>query len=178
MKPKHKVRHVARTAILCSAAVLALGTGQAVAEDDTNYQVAAIKDAAYGHLIIKEKFGTAIDRLEDRDRRGIDGFYAATNLCVAYIKTGELSLADTSCNMAVEKIETVLHAQARNETATESGIKRLFALALSNRGVAYAFSGRPAMAQADFKAAEELESRIKEPAINLAKLSSTEAPGA
>lgn len=179
MKLKREVRHAARAAILCSAAVLALGAGPAVADDEHNYHVAAIKDAAYGRLITREKFGSAIDRLEGRDRKGIDGFYAATNLCVAYIKTGELSLADESCNLAVEKIETVLHARVRAESPAEAGgIRRFFALALSNRGVVHAVSGRPAMAQADFRAAEDLETRIKEPTINLARLSDSTAPGA
>ena len=44
--------------------------------------------------------------------RGIFGFFAATNLCVAYIKTGDLEHAETSCAAAVDEI-TVL-AEARS----------------------------------------------------------------
>ena len=178
MKRNYDRALVRKSTGICAAIALALGAGSAAAEEATSYHVAAIKDSAYGRLILKDDFGAAIDKLEDRDRKGIDGFYTATNLCVAFIKTGELERAESSCSLAVDEIEKVLANELRYDSAAElNAIRKFHALALSNRGVAYAVNGDHDLAQADFEAADEIESRLKEPALNLALLASAATPG-
>ena len=99
-------RKLARTgAGILSTIALVLGAGTAAAGETESYRVAAIKDTAYGNLILREEFDVAIARLERRDRKGIYGFYTATNLCVAYIKTASLENAEASCALAVDSIE-------------------------------------------------------------------------
>ena len=169
----------ARTALgVCAAVALALGTGAAVADDTPSYRVAAIKDVAFGDRVLREDYEKAIDLLERRERRGIEAFYTATNLCVAYIKTGAQEEAEASCNSAVEQIEYVLAQRGRIDSPTEmQAARRLKAAALSNRGVAYAVAGQNELAHADFEAASKIESRLEEPEINLARLNLAEASG-
>ncbi len=172
-------RKLARTgAGILTMITLVLGAGTAAAGEAESYRLAAIKDTAYGSLILREQFDTAIERLERRDRKGIHGFYTATNLCVAYVKTASLENAAASCALAVDTIEGVLAARSRADTAPElHSVRRFLALALSNRGVMHAVSGRDAEAQADFEAARDIESRLKEPSINLARHVATVTPG-
>ena len=94
MKFNRIERSAKSLAVVCSTVVLAFGTSTAGAETEAlTYRLSVIQDAAYGRMILADDFESAIDRLEDRSRRGIPGFFAATNLCVAYIKTGDLEHA-------------------------------------------------------------------------------------
>jgi hypothetical protein len=78
----------------------------------------------------------------------------------------------------VERIEHFLAERATIYSPQErQAVRRLHAVALSNRGVAFAVSGQNERAQADFEAAARIESRLKEPAINLARLTLAEASG-
>jgi hypothetical protein len=172
-------RKLARTgAGILTTIALVLGAASAAAGEVESYRVAAIKDTAYGNLILREEFDTAIERLERRDRKGMAGFYTATNLCVAYIKTASLESAEASCALAVDTIEAVLASRVSTDTESElKSVRRFLALALSNRGVMHAVTGRDAEAQADFEAARSIESRLKEPSINLARHSASLTPG-
>ena len=181
MKFNRIERFAKSLAVVCSTFVLALGTSTAGAETEAlTYRLSAIQDAAYGRMILSDDFKSAIDRLEDRSRRGISGFFAATNLCVAYIKTGDLEHAETSCATAVEEITAL--AEARNpgygEATDSMALRRFIAMALSNRGVARALEGQYELAAADFEKAIDIKSRLAEPAINLARLERAVATGA
>lgn len=178
MKRRYE-RKLARTgAGILTTIALVVGAGPAAAGEAESYRVAAIKDTAYGNLIMREEFDRAIERLERRDRKGIAGFYTATNLCVAYIKTASFADAEVSCARAVDAIEAVLAEKDRGDAAAElSSARRFLALALSNRGVMHALTGRDAAAQADFEAAREIESRLEEPSINLARHAVAVTPG-
>lgn len=178
MKFKCTERLARSLAVTCSAVTLAFGAATAGAEnDEPGYRLAAIQDAAYGRMILADDFASAIDRLEDRSRGGIYGFYAANNLCVAYIKTGALDRADASCATAVDRISTM--AEARDFDYEEAAaIRRFMAIALSNRGVVRALRGDRDLAAADFEKAIDIKSRLAEPGINLARLERTVNPGA
>jgi tetratricopeptide (TPR) repeat protein len=163
---------------VCAAIGLALCAATASADDKPQYRVAAIKGMAFGDRVLREDYDKVIELLERRERKGIDAFYRATNLCVAYIKTGALEEAEASCNSAVERIEQFLAERGTIHSPQErQAVRRLHAVALSNRGVAFAVSGQSERAQADFEAAGSIESRLKEPAINLARLTLAEASG-
>jgi tetratricopeptide (TPR) repeat protein len=163
---------------VCAAVGLALSAATATADDIPQYRVAAIKDTAFGDRVLSEDYNRAIELLERREGKGIDAFYRATNLCVAYIKTGALEEAEASCNSAVERIENFPAVRGTTHSPQErDAARRLHAVALSNRGVAYAVSGQDELAQADFEAAGNVESRLKEPAINLARLTLAKASG-
>ncbi len=172
-------RKLARTgAGILTTIALVFGAGTAAAGEAESYRLAAIKDTAYGSLILREQFDTAIERLERRERKGIYGFYTATNLCVAYLKTASLENAAESCALAVDTIEDVMADRSRGDADPALySVRRFLALALSNRGVMHAVSGRDAEAQADFEAARAIESRLKEPSINLARHAATVTPG-
>ena len=178
MKRQNEGKLARRGAGILATIALVLGAGTATAGEAESYRVAAIKDAAYGTLIMRKKYDVAIARLERRDRRGLQGFYTATNLCVAYIKTTALDNAERICTDAVDSIEAVLAARSRVDSGAElTSIRRYLALALSNRGVMHAVTGRDAEAQADFEAARDIESRLEEPAINLARHAVALTPG-
>lgn len=178
MKRQYERKLARSGAGVLTTIALILGAGTAAAGEVESYRVAAIKDTAYGNLIMREEFDSAIERLESRKRTGINGFYMATNLCVAYIKTAALENAAASCALAVDSIEAVLADRTNVDTPTElMSVRRFHALALSNRGVMHAVSGRDAEAQADFEAARDIETRLKEPSINLARHAASAAPG-
>ena len=163
---------------VCAALGLILGATAATADEMPQYRVAAIKGMAFGDRVLNEDYDKAIELLERRERKGIDAFYRATNLCVAYIKTGALEEARASCNSAVEHIEHFLDERGRVDAPHElEAARRLHAVALSNRGVAFAVGGQNELAQADFEAASNLEARLDEPEINLAQLTIAEATG-
>ena len=178
----NRIERSARSlAVVCSTVVLAFGASTANAETEAlTYRLSAIQDAAYGRMILADDFESAIDRLEDRSRRGIPGFFAATNLCVAYIKTGDLELAETSCAAAVEEITALVEARnpGYGEATDSMAVRRFMAMALSNRGVARALKGQHDLAAADFEKAIDIKSRLAEPAINLARLERVVTTGA
>ncbi len=170
-------RNVSAILGVCAALGLVLGAHTATADEMPRYRVAAIKGMAFGDRVLREDYDHAIELLERRERKGIDAFYRATNLCVAYIKTGALEEAKASCNSAVEHIEHFLDERGRADANREfEAARRLHAVALSNRGVAFAVGGQNELAQVDFEAASNMEARLDEPEINLAQLTLAEVP--
>jgi len=181
MKFNRIERFAKSLAVVCPTVALAFGAATASAETEAlTYRLSAIQDAAYGRMILADDYESAIDRLEDRSRRGISGFFAATNLCVAYIKTGDLDNAETSCATAVEEITALADARSPGygEASDSMSVRRFIAMALSNRGVARALNGRYELAAEDFEKAIGVKSRLAEPAINLARLERAETTGA
>ncbi len=156
----------------CTLASLVLGTAAANA-DESQFTVAVIQDAAHGRSILTEDYQAAIDALQTVDAEGLEAFYVANNLCVAYLKTGELERAKQSCDDAVVAIEAILDTR---ETGTSLYLGSLaqrrsfLAVALTNRGVVQAAEGDHELAREDFRAAIEVRSRIEQPETNLAHL--------
>ncbi len=137
--------------------------------DDTGYSVSVIRDAAYGQLILDEEYDAAIEELEQVETRGLDAFYAATNLCIAYLKTGALPEAQANCDKAVQEIEAVLETRVSNHglyPETQRNRRAFLAIALTNRGVVQALDGKDVLAEADFVAAIEVRSRLDQPETN------------
>ncbi len=156
----------------CALASLVLGATAANA-DESQFTVAVIQDAAHGRTILAEDYQSAIDALQTVDAEGLEAFYVANNLCVAYLKTGELAKAKQSCDDAVLAIEAVLEARGTGTSLHAGSLaqrRSFLAVALTNRGVVRASDGESDMARADFRAAIEVRSRTERPETNLAHL--------
>ena len=151
---------------------LLLSAGPASADQaDSRLTVAFISDAAQASAIVRKQYDRAIEKLEDAPSKGLRGFYAANNLCVAYLKVGDAEQAQVACDTAVQRIEYLLDkSRYALRYATDGDYQRLRAIALSNRGVVNFVNDKPELARADFESAIQTEAGIREPQINLARL--------
>jgi hypothetical protein len=84
----NRKRIFAGTLLVVIAGALA-GTAGAESAGPT-YVLNAISDTAYGNKVIAGDYVDAIDKIKTSNRRSIHNYYAATNLCVAYIMTHDL----------------------------------------------------------------------------------------
>lgn len=153
-------------ALVCASLVFA-APGQA---DETNYSVSVIRDAAHGQLVLEGEYEAAIQNLGESEAVGLEAFYASTNLCVAYLKTGKVTMAKESCDAAVAEIESALQIRETSYglfTATSRQRRAFLAIALTNRGVVQAMAGQESLAEADFLAAIDIRSRLNQPERNL-----------
>lgn len=137
------------------------------------YTMTVLRDTAYGVKIMEQDYEQAIDKINQRSGR-YDKFSKGTNLCVAYTKSGELDLADEACNAAVVAASNAKldrPSGAFSNAVYEARLRNL-AIALSNRGVLHAVTGKSEKARDDFDAALALETRLAAPKVNLARLGS------
>ena len=160
-----------RTAVLTATTTLALLAGPALA-DEPRLTVTFISDEAQGTSIDRENYDRAVDKLEDVERSGIQGFFIANNLCVSYLKVGEADKAQKSCELAVDHIQKELeeNRHVRADDTAFGEYQKYLAIALSNRGVTYVINEKPEQARADFAAAIEIRAGLRQPKINLARL--------
>ena len=173
MNNEMKRRNAKRLAgsALALAATLACGSAPAHPENSP-YTVGVIVDAAKGRTILAEKYESAISKLQEKETAGLEAFFVANNLCVAYLKTGDPEKAVESCNTAVNTIESYFETpRARfGDSGKTITYRRYLAIALSNRGVVLVMNGSTEQAREDFLAALELRSDAREPEMNLARL--------
>lgn len=172
---KRRYAHTIASTCLAIAGALAWGTASAHVEEPA-YTVGVIADVAKGRSILAEHYDGSITRLEAREARGINRFYVANNLCVAYLKTGRLEEARRACDTAVTTMESYVESRDGSPRSFIGGTqqaltyRRYLALALSNRGVALAVSGATEKARDDFALALELRPSAREPELNLTRL--------
>lgn len=181
MKLHRKLKAIRYLALACPAVTLAMaGTASADELDKPRYTMSVIADTAYGQKVLAKDYDVAISKLENSERTGLRSFYAATNLCVAYVKSGDLGNAKTSCDRAVYTIKNAIETdwQAKRDSYTAKVYRTYLALALSNRGVAHAMTGSPELARSDFTNAMKIDTDMREPEINLARLSKEDTPSA
>ncbi|NNF39960.1 MAG: hypothetical protein HKN64_01190, partial [Woeseiaceae bacterium] len=126
--------------LLCSAAALH------AEEQKLYYTLTAIEDVSYGEEVVAGDYDTAIEGILSSAKVRRSGFEAQTNLCVAYTRSGDFEKADASCNAALAALEK----RSRPATAALLDLsqsrrvrERYLALALSNRGVLRAITGKP-----------------------------------
>ena len=168
---------------VCGAVVLlsfAAGSAAADEAESPRYTVSAIRDAAYGQKVMSNRIDVAIEKLEKTSSKGIHGFYVATNLCVAYLKSGAYDNAEKTCDLAVARISKELESEEalHGSRAAERSYRRFLSVALSNRGVARAVNGDTKLAREDFEAALAIRSNAREPQINLSRLAQVATPAA
>lgn len=164
---KHK-RHLTLAAGLVAAIVAGPALG---AERAPAYTMTVIHDAYFGKKVLSGDYRDAIDRIRANGDRPAASFEAHTNLCVAYVKSGEIDRAESACNAAVNAAHKQAERANRFVSSYEGERWREFeAVALSNRGVLHAVAGEPELARLDFSRALELRTSIDAPGSNLARL--------
>ena len=147
---------------------------------ESPYTVGVISDAAQGRQVLQGKYEEAIRNIKPSQRGAYARYYAANNLCVAYVMTRNIDAAATACNDAITAIQGIVDRQPRS--AKRSDIvrtqRKFLAMALSNRGVLSAISGDEESARKDFTQALALAARLPAPASNMARLSTADLPPA
>lgn len=160
---------------LCSSATLH------AEEDKLFFTLTAIEDASFGEHVVAGNYDTAIKGILSSGKSYRAGFEAQTNLCVAYTRSGDFENAGESCDAALTALKS------RHRSSVSSGLapfesrrtkERFLALALSNRGVLRAISGKPDLARKDFTEAASLKFGLDVADVNLAKLSAEDASNA
>ena len=163
-----------RNTALSVTAAMAVLAGPALA-DEPRLTMTFISSEAQGKAIDRADYEQAVEQLEDTTKTGLAGFFVANNLCVSYLKIGAADKAQASCEQAVASIENQLQEMQerrrawRKEDAADTYTKYL-AIALSNRGVTYLVNDQPDAARADFNAAIEVRSNLRQAHTNLARL--------
>lgn len=157
--------------VLCA---LSLTVACAPAWSDVNkpkFEMAVYSDAPQGMKILNGKYDQAIAKINSKSS-STDQLHVKTNLCVAYMKAGDVDAAETVCE------EAVVAAKSLNNVRTSSFIgqsaakvrARYLAVALSNRGVVKAIRGDLEEAKEDFDAALAQRSGISSIETNIQQL--------
>jgi Flp pilus assembly protein TadD len=115
------------------------------------YQLAVIKDGAYGAAVIKGDFDTALPSLQLHSATRFD---SSTNLCVALTKLGDLDNAQAACTTAYTLSQSSQFSRDR-------------AIALSNLGVLAALRGDFVSARGHFERALEENGQVQQANDNL-----------
>lgn len=157
--------------LLCGAAPLHAG------EDKLVYTLTAIEDISYGEQVLAGEYHTAIEGILSSSKVRRAGFEAQTNLCVAYTRSGEFDKAERSCDAALAVLDERRRQSAPTGVAgsySRRTHEKYVAVALSNRGVLRAVSGRPELARQDFTRATRLKFGLDVADVNLARLGTAE----
>lgn len=172
---KRRCSIIAAEATALLVAVLLSGVARAEAQDPY-FTMNVITNAAAGKSVLAGRYAAAIDKIDVARGGTISRFFAANNLCVAQVKSGELAGAAQSCDLAVTAIREAVEGlrPGRHSAPLEFAYRRYLAIALSNRGVVRAVTGRPVLARADFAEAMNLGTRVRSPEINLVRLGSVD----
>lgn len=172
MKTLTKPHKLGRRLPLTAGLIAALVAGAAfAAERDSAYTMTVIHDAYFGKKVISGDYRAAIDRIRPKDDGSTASFEAHTNLCVAYVKAGEIEQAEPACDMAVEAARKQADRASKFAPSyDEQSWREYQAVALSNRGVLHAVAGQTELARLDFSKALELRTRINAPGSNLVRL--------
>ena len=181
MKPQRK--SIRKSVLVASVAATMATTciGAASAEEtDPKYTLSTFMDAAFGRTVLAGKYEEAISKITTSTRSSTDNFHSMTNLCVAYVMTRDVESAAKACNSAVLQMKEKVADQSRRsgDSAASRARRKYLAIALSNRGVLRAITGETERARKDFREALQLESRIRAPETNLARLSRRSPPNA
>lgn len=162
---------IANIICLCASATLhAEELGQV-------YTLTAIEDLSFGEEVVAGNYETAIEGILGSLKSNPGGFEAQTNLCVAYTHSGEFSKAYESCDAALTALERrIRRSKVSGFTPFQSRRvqEKYLALALSNRGVLRAVSGKPDLARKDLIRASGLKFGLDVADANLAKLRAAE----
>ena len=178
MKPIYARTGSALAATITATVFLLSGALLHAEEGKLYYTLTAIEDVSYGDAVVAGDYRTAIEGILSSAKGARGGFEAQTNLCVAYTRSGKFEKADASCEAALAALSrhydrfavpglTPVHSRRTHE--------KYLALALSNRGVLRAVSGKPDRAREDFEKAASLKYGLDVADVNLAKLGAAEA---
>ena len=161
-----RAKNAANATLAAVALLTAAGPAQA---GSTPYVFTVIDTARHGVEVMNGHYDEAIARIRLQAGSQTD-FSESTNLCIAYTKLGEASIAMKYCNRAVG-IARETDGMRRNVGVYASWAKSArdldLVVALSNRGVAHAAKGDHGMALDDLQEADALRPRLKAVPKNL-----------
>ncbi|MEQ9561398.1 MAG: tetratricopeptide repeat protein [Woeseiaceae bacterium] len=147
--------------------------GQSLADSvPAAYNMAVIKDDAYGMTVMSGNYGKGIDKINAFSGKRARSFPAKTNLCVAYTMSRDFDNAEAACEAALTISEK--YGKYGDSPISPNNRSRDQAMAYSNRGVLRAMTGDYAGAKQDFEYASELSKSFEAPEINLARLTTKE----
>lgn len=175
-----QMKLVRKKTLLRSLTILIAAASTNAAAEDTaepKYTVSAISDAAYGAKILAGDYEAAVGKIRQSSSVSMRTFYAANNLCVAYVQLRDFANAGTACDSAVAVMRKILDT-TRKHAPSHAANRKFLAIAMSNRGVFRAINGDEELARKDFSDAIELEARIAAPATNMARLTREATPQA
>lgn len=165
------MRHTTNLIVIVST-LLTIGAiipRQATANETSQlqYEMVVVGDQAFGNLVSKGDYQTAINRIARRYRHF--PFASATNLCAAFSMLNEFEQAEPHCNEAIKlanksTVPSPRGWKGRNQMTAQQ------AQAYSNRGVMRIMSGDEIGAEEDFQAAIERNAKLHAPARNLARV--------
>lgn len=148
-------------------AAFSLSPALAQEPEATPFTMGVIQNDAFGAKVSSGKYEQAIDRITRRGSRSPQGFAEQNNLCVAYAKTRAIDKAMTACDAAITRAEEQASRLAKYGRSPEARAYRTdLALALSNRGVLMAATGRHEIAEQHFQKAIELNTSIRKLVVN------------
>lgn len=168
---RHKALEASRK---LTATILLLVSASALAEQasPSAYQMAVIKDEAYGRVLLSGDYGQGIAKISSYSSKRAKTFAVKNNLCVAYTLTRKFEHAGPACEAAL----AISEQYARYDYwPTSPYTSRDQALAYSNRGVLRAVTGDFDGARQDFEFAARVDTNRATAAANLAHLKSRQA---
>lgn len=157
----------------------AMTVSTAIADDAPKFTMTVFEDVAQGTDIIAGHYDKAIDAVSVGTSKN-DAIRIESNLCVAYVKSGEVERAERACDAAIAAInakKSFRTYRLRDESAAKAR-KRYLAIALSNRGVVKAVKGDYAAARKDLDTVLELDTQLAVVKINLERLDIAESNSA
>ena len=160
MKKSHEIKQGQLGTALGTLALAATLLTPAWAEDapTTPFTMTVFSDQAYGKKVVSGKYGQVIKKITAGGHRARDKFASNNNLCVAYAKNRDIDKAVVACDAAIAQIRKREHRISKIPRSAEALVYRSnLAVALSNRGVLRAVSGDIELAEADFRAAINLQ---------------------
>lgn len=161
-----------RLPLVAGMAAALVASASLAAERQPAFTMTVIHDAYFGKKVVAGDYRSAIERIRAKPDNSAASFEAHTNLCVAFVKAGEIDRAGPACNAAVEAARKQAERASKFAPSYgEENWREYEAVALSNRGVLHAVAGEPELARLDFSEALQLRTSIDAPGSNLARLS-------
>ncbi len=168
---RHPVKWLPATTLL----LLTSASSLAQQESSSAYQMAVIRDEAYGRVMLSGDYETGIAKISSYNKKREKTFAASNNLCVAYTLTQQFDDAAPACEAALTTSERYArHGSSpfRQQTTRDQ------AIAYSNRGVLRAVTGDFDGARQDFEFAAKVNADLDTAAANLKWLGSRQATAA
>lgn len=160
-----------------TAAALTAVTTNAIAEDQDAFAMTVLLDQPQGSRIVGGSFSRAIKRLT-KSERSMTRPGSLNNLCVAYAKTHQIDEALSSCDAAIEILQTKLKRSEGKRAHGDDYIRQLqsdLSIVLSNRGVLFAIEGDHGRAREYFETAIDLPVNRSRARQNLDRLPISES---
>ena len=150
-------RSVARNVSLLVAATLAVTTGAQAAETaHTPMVLTAYSNAAGGQMLLKGDYTDALAAIQHfKPQAAMAASAKATNLCVAYAATKQLSDAKAACDVALRQAKYERLSASRYVSGSTQE-NEYVAIAYANRAVVHMLAKDGASAKADLDRAKVL----------------------